>query len=197
MKMDKKNIDRISTPVPAVSADFDSHRIIVVWLFISTLILVLFTIATLLYSYITGDEILSTLLVVVIAGVLGSFVSALNRIYSSKDVFPKEMYKDFLKGANGYLIAYSTIPPLVGAISAAVLYVVFAGQIISGALFPDFSCLPEGKGCTNFMSFLANWSPKNPQDFAKAIVWGFLAGFSERLVPDILNKVSSDAAATK
>jgi hypothetical protein len=182
--------------IPNSSAEFDAHRVIVVWLFISTFILVLFTTGALLHSASTGKEILSTLVVVVIAGVLGSFVSALNRIYSSKDIFPNGKYRDFLKGASGYLIAYSTIPPLVGAISAAVLYVVFAGQIISGALFPEFACAPKGNGCTEFVAFLDNWSPKNPQDFAKAIVWGFMAGFSERLVPDILNKVSSDAIAS-
>lgn len=174
-------------------SEFDAHRIIVVWLFLATLLLVVFTTISLVISDSTGEKILPTLVIVVIAGVLGSFVSALNRIYSSKDVFPKAKYKDFLKGANGYLIAYSTIPPLVGAISAAVLYVIFAGQIISGALFPTFACSVGENGCTSFELFLQYWSPKDPQDYAKAIVWGFIAGFSERFVPDILNKVATDA----
>lgn len=175
------------------AAEFDAHRVIVVWLFLATMALVLFTTGTLVYSHVTGKEVLPTLIVVIIAGVLGSFVSALNRIYSSKDIFPKAQYRELLKGANVYLIAYSTIPPLVGAISAAVLYVIFAGQIISGAMFPTFHCSTP-TGCKEFESFLRYWSPQDAADYAKAIVWGFIAGFSERFVPDILNKVSSEAA---
>jgi hypothetical protein len=52
----------------------------------------------LLYSDKTGDEFLSILPVVLLSGVLGSFVSALNRIYSSKDIFPITRYSVFPSG---------------------------------------------------------------------------------------------------
>jgi hypothetical protein len=45
-----------------------------------------------------GDEFLSILPVVILSGVLGSFVSALNRIYSSKDIFPITRYSVFPSG---------------------------------------------------------------------------------------------------
>jgi hypothetical protein len=34
--------------------------------------------------------------------------------------------------------------------------------------------------------------PKDAAANAKAIVWGFIAGFSERFVPNILNRLATD-----
>jgi hypothetical protein len=130
-------------------------------------------------------------ILVVMAGILGSFVSALNRIYASKDVFPRGKYTHLLKKANIYLIAYSLIPPLIGAIGAAILFTMFAGEIISGGLFPEFACTDVG-GCQSYTDYLDKWKPKLPVDFAKLIVWGFIAGFSERFVPNILNQIATD-----
>jgi hypothetical protein len=68
--------------------DLDVHRAIVMWLFLATLTLTLFLASTLIYSSYTGKEVLTALPVVILAGVLGAFVSALNRIYSASDIFP-------------------------------------------------------------------------------------------------------------
>jgi len=111
------------------SDEIDIHRSIVLWLFIATLTLTLLVAAVLIIQNAINKEILTILPVVILAGVLGSFVSALNRIYSSKNIFPISNYSILLHKANSYLIAYSSIPPLVGAISAAVLYVIFAKKI--------------------------------------------------------------------
>ena len=175
------------------NAEMDVHRSIGLWLFFATLIIAAFAGCALLYSDWTGNELLSILPVVILAGVLGSFVSALNRIYSSKDIFPITSYSVFLRGTNTYLIAYSSIPALVGAISSTILYVVFASEIVVGPFFPEFSCKLGENHCVEFQQFLTSWSPKSAPDHAKAIVWGFVAGFSERFVPDILNRVTSDS----
>ncbi|NGN97828.1 hypothetical protein G5S52_09165 [Grimontia sp. S25] len=172
--------------------DLDAHRAIVMWLFLATSVITVLVAGALIFSGTTGQKLLSILPVVVLAGVLGAFVSALNRIYSSSSVFPLGRYKELMKDINGYLIAYSSIPPLVGAISATVLYVLFAGQIITGPFFPTFACENDA-GCNEFQTFLQDWSPDKAQDYAKAIVWGFIAGFSERFVPDILNRVVNNA----
>lgn len=47
-------------------------------------------------------------------------------------------------------------------------------------------------GCQSYVDYLDKWKPKLPADLAKLIVWGFVAGFSERFVPNILNKIASD-----
>lgn len=175
------------------SADeIDIHRTIVLWLFLATLFFVVLLAVALLIAESTDEPLLTILPVVIFAGILGSFVSALKRIYSSTDIFPIKEYSVHLKNSNGYLIAYSSIPPLVGAISATVLYVIFASEIIKGPFFPSFTCkaVCTIAGCDDFHNFMKSWSPTSAQDYAKAIVWGFIAGFSERFVPDILNKVA-------
>lgn len=184
--------DKKSKSIPKEKNEIDAHRVIVLWLFVATISISAFLALSLIYSDKTGKTTLTILPVVILAGVLGSFVSALNRIYSSTDIFPIGKYKELLKGTNFYLIAYSSIPPLVGAISACILYVLFASEIIKGPFFPLFSC-ENGDSCNTFQSFLSYWSPKEATDYAKAIVWGFIAGFSERFVPDILNRVATDS----
>ncbi len=176
--------------------ELDAHRALVMWLFIATIVLTVVVGALLLYEQYTTENILSILPVVIAAGILGAFVSALNRIYSASDVFPVGRYTELLKEVNAYLIAYASIPPLVGAISAVILHVIFASEILTGPFFPTFTCKTE-TGCNDFPSFLEFWGPAKPTDYAKTIVWAFIAGFSERFVPDILNRVAKSADRAK
>ena len=80
---------------------------------------------------------------------------------------------------------------IVGAIGAVVLYLVFAAGLLKGDLFPEFSCLNAAASCGAFHDFVSSWAPANATANAKAIVWGFVAGFSERFVPDVLNRLGS------
>ena len=190
MKISHK--DNIVKPIP----EYDAHRTMVVWIFSVTLVFsVIIGYVLLNYfnqSYEDNTNDMPTLIVILASGILGSFVSALNRIYSAKDIFPNKEYSAFLKNANLYLIIYSTIPALVGAISAVILYLVFAGDMISGSLFPKFHCSLGESKCMEFKDFLTSWKPEKPTDYAKAIIWGFIAGFSERFVPDILNNLTKN-----
>jgi hypothetical protein len=83
------------------------------------------------------------------------------------------------------------IPPLIGAIAAVTLYLIFAAGLVTGTMFPEFHLSPLNPRADDFDNFVQNWQPVLPTDYAKAIVWGFIAGFSERFVPDILNRLSS------
>jgi hypothetical protein len=183
-----------STGSETLSSDeFSIHRQLVFWLFVATATLTAGTALVLLGAdqEKNGFEKLTILPIVAVCGTLGAFVSALRRLYSFQHVLPVSRFKGLAGDANLYLIAYSSIPPLIGSIAAVILYVVFASGIIKGDLFPAFNC--EVDKCDQFLDFLRHWKPALATDYAKAVVWGFVSGFSERFVPDILNRLSEKA----
>jgi len=134
---------------------------------------------------------------VMLTGALGAFFSALTRLYSFNEL-PKVLIDGGLKLPTPQLLMYSLIPPLVGALAALILYLIFAGQLITGALFPTITCHePKVDGveaCTKLSSLLSTDGPDHGIDFAKAIVWSFIAGFAERLVPSMLDAISKAAS---
>jgi hypothetical protein len=122
---------------------------------------------------------------VMLTGMLGAFFSALTRLYRIEQLAGAVISPAVSELGAFYLLFYSLIPPLVGAIAAVVIYVTFAAVLLHGDLFPTISCRP-GLPCSQFSDIIANYVPAEPKDYAKALVWGFIAGFSERLVPDTL-----------
>jgi hypothetical protein len=134
----------------------------------------------------------------ILAGALGAFLSSLTRLYAD-DEYPK-----LLKGGavsslrRGDLTVYSLVPPVVGMLAAAVLFVIFAaGTLEGGALFPVFKCQLAGAECATFHDFIFNFGPSEATGYARTIVWCFLAGFAERLVPDKLRGLVSGMAEGK
>jgi hypothetical protein len=172
-------------------ATVDAHRLLVMWLFIATLFLSVAFMALMLYLDRTGSGP-SIMVVVIVSGALGGFVSSLRRLYSFQDVFPRKQYVELFRRTNVYVVAYSFVPALVGMIGAAVIYVVFAAGLLKGGVFPEFHCVVDK--CADFVNVVRNWSPNGAAEYNKAIVWGFIAGFSERFVPDILNRLGSKSS---
>lgn len=80
------------------------------------------------------------------------------------------------------------LAPLIGATFALVVYLLFMGGILTGGLFPGFEC--SGDGFTSYRAF-SNCSPTSNSDVARAMVWGFVAGFAENFVPNILDKLAA------
>lgn len=175
---------------PERPAMLDAHRLLVMWLFICTIIVSSLLIVVVIFFDTTGGG-LTIEAAVMAAGAGGGFVSSLRRLYSFEDVFPRREYVHLFQKMNFYVIAYSLVPPLVGVIGAFVVYLLFAAGILKGDLFPEFRCL-EGHTCNDFHGFVAYWLPADAESNAKAIIWGFIAGFSERFVPDILNRMGSE-----
>lgn len=141
------------------------------------------------------------MIILVLAGALGAFFSALIRLYNFADL-PKALVDPSLRQLrSGYLMIYSLVPPVIGAIAATVLYITFAAGLLQGALFPTFACkLVDGAGqlqpiehCNTFGDTISAFGPKGAADYAKALVWAFIAGFAERLVPDALQSFAAKA----
>ncbi len=83
------------------------------------------------------------------------------------------------------------VSPFVGGVFAIVLYGIFMSGLVQGALFPAFQSAQES--FTTFREFAALAMPGTNADMAKALVWAFVAGFSEGLVPNFISKLTKDA----
>jgi len=197
----------------------EAYKQMLVSLFLATLVISLVTIAITLSHYLwVKDELVTVasplkpgvelyspgrtdpplMIILIFAGALGAFFSSLLRLYDFADL-PKALVEPGLgKLPSGYLVIYSLVPPVIGAIAATVLYITFAAGLLEGALFPKFTCkLMEADGkvldqaCRTFGNTLGDFGPQSAPDYAKAIVWAFIAGFAERLVPDALQTFAS------
>lgn len=81
--------------------------------------------------------------------------------------------------------------PVYGGIFALVLYLGFLSNIVEGPLFPHFAGpafsqpIPSTQDISNFFS---QTYPATGADLTKLLFWSFVAGFSERFVPQILDQ---------
>ena len=106
-----------------------------------------------------------------ISGAVGGLVSVHYRIQSLT------VAGDAIRGAlalcNGWFSVY--FAPVIGAVSAVLLALLFRSGLVSGALFPKLA---------------TGGPPFGPESLASLLVWSFIAGFIERLVPDTLTRLS-------
>ncbi|MCB9666188.1 MAG: hypothetical protein H6732_18915 [Alphaproteobacteria bacterium] len=118
-------------------------------------------------------------------GILGGFVSIQQRL---KDIDDDEL---FLISESWFSIL---LIPIYGGIFALVLYVVFLSGMVTGELFPRFYVPPFGDPPTSddVAGLILGTVPLGPADLPKLMFWSFAAGFSERLVPQIIQRLSDD-----
>ena len=120
-------------------------------------------------------------------GLIGGFVSIQQRI---KRLGDEEL--DLLSRSWFQVL----LIPIYGGIFSLVLYVGFLSEIIKGPLFPHFSIEPFNAPmptAEDVVKFLQTTLPTSGQEFAKLLFWSFVAGFSERFVPQLLEKSKSNA----
>jgi len=158
---------------------------------------------------------------VALAGIVGGCVSMLQRIQSA----PTEGDALFNLAAlsNGWRGV--SLSPLYGAIFASLLFVLFAAGILEGTVFPKIETVGSEKtqpaatatatpantapaavptptpnetqrtGVLQVKDFLKETGPKDGVSFALLMIWSFIAGFAERLVPDTLNRLVAKTEA--
>ncbi|HSU19153.1 MAG TPA: hypothetical protein VLI45_05350 [Acidobacteriaceae bacterium] len=128
--------------------------------------------------YRDGKAFLAVGACVLFWGIIGGFVSSQRRMQSIPTDGDPLISVFGLENAGYYL----WLSPLLGAIFAAVLSLLFISGILEGTVFPAFN--------QNATGYLAQAIPASSMDYAKLFTWCFLAGFAERLVPDSLDRLT-------
>ena len=80
--------------------------------------------------------------------------------------------------------------PIFGGIFALLFYIITLSGTLEGAAFPTYTVLPFSDPATtaDLQRFFAETYPATGEDFANLTLWAFAAGFSERLVPNIITQ---------
>jgi len=79
--------------------------------------------------------------------------------------------------------------PILGAIFSLLILLCFHGGLVKGVLFPNLKVMATPNLPTPFLQFLFGTVEASNEDFAKLLVWSFIAGFSERLMPDMIDRL--------
>jgi hypothetical protein len=155
---------------------------------ISGLLLLFLVFVAIFIIYRTSNpntKLIPALLPVVIAGAIGGFVSVQQRIQSAPT--GGDAIRGVLSLYDGWFSVY--LSPLTGAISATILYLLFLGDFLKGSMFPEIDAKGVAGRVIDFQAFFSTIGPKDGVEYAKLIIWAFIAGFAERLVPDTLNRL--------
>lgn len=120
---------------------------------------------------------------VFLAGLVGGFVSIQQRL-------PTIELNDLRELSSSWLTIL--LIPINGGIFAIVLMLLFLSGILEGAMFPKYIHAPIDQ--KNLIESFTNWLtatfPQSGPDIAKLLFWSFVAGFSERFVPQIIHKTA-------
>ncbi len=133
------------------------------------------------------DLVKYNLIVTTFFGFLGAYLS---RLIAFQNTAVRLSLNDL---ENGYSWHFLMVRLLVGGLSSVILYFVISGHLIGGELFPA----PENGANGGFGSLWtvhtgAGMPYEGPSaNFAKLIVWCFIAGFSERFLPDSLSALEA------
>ena len=144
--------------------------------------------AYMVWCWFRGER-LYTLPFVLLAGALGGTVSAMRRIERA-DLRGAPEALATIRGTHTLLWA-----PLSGVIGALLLYLLFLGGLLVGTLFPAVAPDPPDRPLRTFSHFVWKTGPTHAADYAKVLLWSFVAGFSELLVPDLLDWLGRSAKA--
>jgi hypothetical protein len=120
-------------------------------------------------------------------GLLGGFVSIQQRLKKFGD---DEL--DLLSQSWFQIL----LIPVYGGLFGLVLYVGFLSGIVEGSLFPHFAIPPFSTPMPtteDMRNFCSQTYPATGADVAKFLFWSFVAGFSERFVPQILDQTQREA----
>ena len=151
-----------------------------------SMLAVVFYVGIFLYVlYAVKHNNIDFLLLLFFSGALGGVISTYIRVKSLPLMDKEEAVTRMLAVLQIY------ITPIIAGIFGFLLYLLFASGLLTGALFPEFSGLENP--FETAQSMIEQTKVKTNLDGIKALVWSFIAGFSEKMVPNILDKIAKDS----
>lgn len=127
--------------------------------------ILLFLFALLLMMHYGTAETLKKIVVIALTITAGFMGAAFSMVTGLKDLEQKSFNDLKIVHRTSYLISRA----IIGVGASLILYYFVTSGIISGDLFPQSNS-------------------NGDVDFYKLIVWGFIAGFSEKLIPSLISK---------
>ena len=126
------------------------------------------------------------------AGALGGYFSVLLRLgsldWSSKYTLDSVHVDQLFWDQTRVLV----LALFEATVAALILYTLFLSGVVEGAAFPRFESVSSWGDWRTLSGWL--WmAPSDSTGTAKLVVWSILAGFSERLVPDMLSALGQNA----
>jgi hypothetical protein len=111
-----------------------------------------------------------------VAAISGAFGATFSMLLGLKARLQKSTFDDLKLARSNALIVSRVV---IGAAAGTILYFFIRSGLVSGAAFPE----------------LAAGAAVDPGPFAHLVVWCFLAGFSEKLVPSLLAQSERQATS--
>jgi hypothetical protein len=126
----------------------------------------------------------TTIFIIFLAGNVGSFISIHKNL--------NKMTANELKRVCGSWLSV-VLPSFIGGLLAVILYLFFLSGVVSGDLFPH---LVNDTGTVNALVDIFKdegsrsvLTAINIKDFAKLVIWSFIAGYNQAYVIDILDSL--------
>jgi len=133
--------------------------------------------------------------VIFFAGAVGATLNTYYRLSKLAAIPASELNLDPIDEKLMSLQMY--VSTLVGGILAILMYGLCFSGLVEGALFPKFKSAAEQAEYENLQVFLGQLRPATTVDAAKAVIWSFISGFSERLIPNLLDRFVARATSER
>ena len=151
--------------------------------------LVLVAVALLLFAELLAESgvinRLSLLLIIFLAGTIGGIANTHRRIAR----LSADSGAGAIEPSEIVIIFQIYMSCLFGGVFAIVAYALLLTGIIQGPLVPMFSGLDTP--FTDVISFFTTIHPVSSIDAVKCLLWGFVAGFAEQWIPNMLDRLAS------
>jgi hypothetical protein len=87
------------------------------------------------------------------------------------------------------------LSPIIGGLFALLLWMLFFSGLVQGSLFPKIQF--TNNDYRNWHDLMASTLPEKNFDAAKGLVWAFVAGYAERFVPNMIDRLARKVSVEK